>query len=260
MKRITFLLTMLLILLSGSVFSQTIEDYLAKGDSLYKIFDNEGALKVFTEADTKYPENWEIFWRLSRTYTDIGEHMPISTSEQEDAQLATYEKAVKYADEAIKLAPDKSIVWLRRAVANGRIALFKGVFSVGAVVDQVRDDVTKAIKLGNGGSEVQGVAHYVLGRTHDKISDKWSVARAALGLGWADYDSAMVHYAKAVKLYPNFMMTYLEYGKAYMEEDEWDKAKEMLTTAIKCPIIDEDDEARIVEAKDLLKEVEEELN
>lgn len=259
MKRILFLSTMLLFLFTSLTFAQTLEDYLAKGDSLYKTFDNQAALKVFTEADEKYPDNWEVTWRLSRTYTDIGEHMPASTGEQEDAQLATYEKAVQYADKAIELAPDKSITWLRRAIANGRIALFKGVFSVGAVVDQVRDDVTKAIQLGNGGKEVQGVAHYVLGRTHDKISDKWSVARAALGLGWADYDSAMVHYEKAVKLYPNFMMINLEYAKAYMEEDEWEKAKEKLNKAINCPIIDEDDEARIVEAKELLKEVEEEL-
>lgn len=260
MKRNVFLSTMLLLLFTSLTFSQSIENYITKADSLYKVFDNEGALKLLKEADTKYPGNWELQWRLSRTYTDIGEHMPASTGEQEDKQLATFETAVKHADKAIELAPDKSITWLRRAIANGRIALFKGVFSVGAVVDQVRDDVTKAIKLGNGGNEVQGVAHYVLARTHDKISDKWSVARAALGLGWADYDSAMVHYAKAVKLYPDFMMIYVEYAKAYMEEDEWEKAKEMLGKAIKSPIKDEDDNKNLAEAKELLKKVEEELD
>ncbi len=243
----------------STVNSQTIEDYLAKGDSLYHAFDNEAALKVFQDALQKYPGNWEILWRLSRTYTDIAEHMPTSTDEQEEKQLATYETAVDYANQAVEAAPDKSVTYLRRAIANGRIALFKGVFSVGEVVDQVRDDAEKAIKLGNGGNEVQGVAHYVLARTHDKISDKWSVARAALGLGWADYDSAMVHYAKAVKLYPNFMMIYIDYAKAYMEEDEWEKAKEMLNNAINSPIKDEDDNQRLVEAKELLEQVNEEL-
>lgn len=259
MKRTVFLSAVILLFSSSILFSQTLEEYIAKGDSLYHAFDNDRTLKVFKEADSKFPDNWEIKWRLSRTYTDIGEHMPASTSDQEDKQLATYETAVKYADKAIELAPDKSVTYLRRAIANGRIALFKGVFSVGAVVDQVRDDCIKAIKLGTGGNEVQGVAHYVLARTHDKISDKWSVARAALGLGWADYDSAMVHYAKAVKIYPNFMMIYIDYAKAYMEEDEWEKAKEMLDNAIKSPIKDEDDEARLVEAKKLLEEVKEEL-
>jgi tetratricopeptide (TPR) repeat protein len=259
MKRTVFLSAVIILFSSTILFSQTIEEYIAKGDSLYRAFNNEGALKVFLEADAKYPGNWEIQWRLSRTYTDIAEHMPSSTSEQEDKQLATYETAVEYADRAVESAPDKSVTYLRRAIANGRIALFKGVFSVGAVVDQVRDDCIKAIELDNGGNEVQGVAHYVLARTHDKISDKWSVARAALGLGWADYDSAMVHYAKAVELYPDFMMIYVEYAKAFMEEDEWESAKEMLEKAISCPIIDEDDEKNLVEAKNLLEEVKEEL-
>ena len=259
MKRTVFLSAVILLFSSGILFSQTLEEYITKGDSFYRSFDNEAALKVFQEADKKYPDNWEIQWRLSRTYTDIGEHMPASTSEEEDKQLATFETAVKYADKAIELAPDKSVTYLRRAIANGRIALFKGVFSVGAVVDQVRDDCIKAIKLGTGGNEVQGVAHYVLARTHDKISDKWSVARAALGLGWAEYDSAIVHYEKAVKIYPNFMMIYVEYAKALMEEDEWEKAKEMLDKAIASPIKDEDDKEKLVEAKKLLEEVKEEL-
>jgi len=259
MKRTVFLSAVILLFSSSILFAQTLEEYIAKGDSLYHAFNNESALKVFQEADTKYPDNWEIKWRLSRTYTDIGEHMPAETGDEEDNQLATYETAVEYANKAIELAPDKSVTYLRRAIANGRIALFKGVFSVGAVVDQVRDDCIKAIKLGNGGDEVQGVANYVLAKTHDKISDKWSVARAALGLGWADYDSAMVHYAKAVKIYPSFMMIYVDYAKAYMEEDEWEKAQELLNKAIKCPIKDEDDEARLVEAKQLLEEVKEEL-
>lgn len=255
MKRISLLSFMLILFISGFAFSQTIEQYLEKGDSLYRSFDNEGALNVFLEGDEKYPGNWEILWRLSRTYTDIAEHLPTSTSEQEKAQLAMYEKAVDYADRAIALAPGESVTYLRRAIANGRIALFKGVFSVGKVVDQVKADCEKAIELGTGGNEVQGVAHYVLARTHDKISDKWSVARAALGLGWADYDIGIEHYKKAIELYPEFMMIHVEYAKALMEEDEWVQAKQSLETALKCPIIDEDDSKLLIEAEELLAEV-----
>lgn len=255
MKRKSLLSFMLILILSTVAFSQTIEQYLAKGDSIYRSFDNEGALKVFLEADKKYPGNWEIQWRLSRTYTDIAEHLPSSTSEQEKKQLAMYETAVEHADKSIELAPNESVTYLRRAIANGRIALFKGVFSVGKVVDQVKADCEKAIELGTGGNEVQGVAHYVLARTHDKISDKWSVARAALGLGWADYDIGIEHYKKAIELYPEFMMIHVEYAKALMEEDEWVQAKQSLETALKCPIIDEDDSKLLIEAEELLAEV-----
>ena len=77
----------------------------------------------------------------------VGEHMSTSTDEEEDAQFAKYELALEYADKAVSLAPDQSVTYLRRAIANGRIALFQGVFSVAGVVEEVRLDCEKAIEL-----------------------------------------------------------------------------------------------------------------
>jgi len=93
-----------------------------------------------------------------------------------------------YADQAVKYGPNQSITYLRRAIANGRVALFKGVFSVGGVVNSVKSDCEKAISLNNGGNYTQALAHYVFARTHAKISEKWAPARSVLGLGWADND------------------------------------------------------------------------
>jgi tetratricopeptide (TPR) repeat protein len=257
-----FLLISLIILLqtvlAGSLIGQTIEEFIAEGDKYYKEFDNEKALEVFQKADVEYPDNWEIMWRISRCYVDIGEHMPAETDEEEEAQLEKYQLALEYAEKAVSLAPDQSVTYLRRAIANGRIALFKGVFSVADVVEQVRLDCEKAIELNNGGDDIQGVAHYVLARTHDKISDKWAPARGVLGLGWADIDSAMVHYQKAMELKPGYVMIYLDYAKANIEEDEYEKARELLNKAIEAPIEDEDDEAKKEEAKALLEEIKDE--
>ena len=261
MKRISLILWLIatLFLLLNTTQGQSVDSLIVKGDEYYKKFENENALKVFLEAEKIDSTNWEVLWRLSRTYVDIGEHMPSSTDKQQEEQLIIYETSVEYANKAIEAAPDESETYLRRAIANGRIALFKGVFSVGSIVDQVRDDTQKAIELGTGGNETQGIAHYVLGRTHDKISDKWGPARSVLGLGWADYDSALVHYEKAINLYPELIMIYIDYAKAHIEEDEWEKAKALLEKALKLEIIDEDDEERLVEAKNLLAEVNKEL-
>jgi tetratricopeptide (TPR) repeat protein len=252
------LLFLLQSLLAVGLLGQTIEEFIAEGDKYYKEFNNEKALEVFQKADVEYPDNWEILWRISRCYVDIGEHMPTETGEQEEAQLAKYDLALEYADKAVSLAPDQSVTYLRRAIANGRIALFKGVFSVADVVEKVRMDCEKAIELNNGGNDIQGVAHYVLARTHDKISDKWAPARSVLGLGWADIDSALVHYEKAMQLKPNYVMIYLDYAKANIEEDEYEKARELLNKAIESPIEDEDDQQRKEEAKALLEEIKDE--
>ena len=177
----------------------------------------------------------KYYWRLSRTYVYIAEKMPDNTSEQKDAQLAVYQKAYDYANKAVKLAPDQSVTYLRRAIANGKIALFKGVFSVAGVVNAVKSDCEKAISLGNGGNFIQSIAHYVLARTNDKVSEKWAPARAVIGLGWANMDKAMSEYSTAIQLNPNFRMFYLDFAKAYMKEDEYVKAKEMLRKVIESP-------------------------
>ncbi len=235
---------------------QTLEELLKQGDNALDVeFNNQNALDAYTKADKLSPNNWEVYWRLSRVYVYIGEHMPDKTGDQKDAQLAVYQKAFYYADRAVKLEPEKSITYLRRAIANGRVALFKGIFSVAGVVNQVKSDCEKAIGLGNGGSYVQALAHYVLARTNAEVSKKWAPARAVIGLGWADLDKAINEYIIAIKLYPNFRMFYLDLAKAYIRQDEYAKARENLNMVVSSPKRDENDDELLYEAKNLLNEI-----
>ena len=238
------------------LYCQSLDELLAKGDSyLDAEFNNQKALETYLNADKQFPNNWEVYWRLSRTYVYIAEKMPDNTSDQKDAQLAIYEKAYDYANNAVKLAPDKSVTFVRRAVANGRIALFKGVFSVAGIVNAVKSDCEKAISLGNCGNYVQGLAHYVLARTNDKVSEKWAPARAVIGLGWANMDKAINEYTIAVKIYPNFRMFYLDFAQAYIKEDNYADAKELLRKVIDSPKRDENDDEQLAEAKNLLEQI-----
>ena len=251
MKRIVFFLSLVLTI---GLNAQTVEELIAKGDSLTeKAFDDKAALEVYKQAEKMNADNWELQWRLSRAYSNIAAHMP---GDDEDKQLGVYETALEHANKAIDLAPDKSVPYLRRAIVNGRIALFKGVFSVGGIVSSVRDDLEKALKLNNGSTYDMALAHYVLGRTHAKVSQKWKPARSLLGLGWADLDTALTHYEKAVKMYDGYIMFYLDYAKALVRDDEEDRAKDMLKKLLTFKIQEQDDKDRIAEAKELLNELE----
>lgn len=244
------------LLFSNIIYSQSLDELLNKGDKyLDEEFNNQKALETYQAADKQYPNNWDVYWRLSRTYVYIAEKMPESSSEQKDAQLEVYKKAYDYANKAVKLAPDKSVTYLRRAIANGRIALYKGVFSVAGVVNAVKADCDKAISLGNGGNKIQAIAHYVLARTNDKVSEKWAPARSVIGLGWANMDKAFSEYNTALKLYPNFRMFYLDYGKACIKEDDYAKAKELLRKVIESPKSEENDDEQLAEAKKLLEKI-----
>ncbi|MEP0861035.1 MAG: tetratricopeptide repeat protein [Ignavibacterium sp.] len=249
------LILVVLFLIPAFSFAQSLEELLKEGDNYVAQFENQKALEVYQKADKLFPNNWEVYWRLSRAYVDIGEHLPDKTDKEKDAQLEYYKKAFDYADKAVKLAPNQSITYVRRAIASGRIALFEGVFSAVGTVKDVKNDCEKAIQLGNGGNYVQALAHYVLGRTHLKVCEKPYLVRLPLGLGWGDTEKAVQLLETANKLRPNFRMFMLELAKAYVEEDEYAKAKDLLLKIEKAPVADEDDDKVLSEAKQLYEKI-----
>jgi tetratricopeptide (TPR) repeat protein len=258
MKTFTFLFV-LIILVNTNFYCQSVADLIQEGDKYYTEFDNQKALENYQKADKLNPGNWEILWRISRAIVDIANKMPQATDEQEDAKFDQYKKSFVYADSAVKLAPDQSVTYVRRAIVNGRIALFEGVFSAIGTVNDVKDDCDRAIELNNGGNYVQALAHYVLARTNAKVCEKAYLLRLPLGLGWGDMDVAIREYQTAIKLKPNMRMFYLDLAKAYIEEDEYELAKENLLQVEKCPVVIEDDDNYLKEAKQLLVKVNKEL-
>ena len=137
-------------------YCQSLNELLNKGDNYLGVeFDNQKALDTFQNADKLFPNNWEVYWRLSRTYVYIAEKMPDNSSEQKDTQLTVYQKAYDYANIAVKLAPDKSVTYVRRAVANGRIALFKGFFLLPVLLMLLKLIVKRQLILAMGGITVK---------------------------------------------------------------------------------------------------------
>jgi len=255
LSKIFFLVFIIVLLPLINIISQPINQLIEEGDKYYKQFNNEKALEVFKNAENKYPNNFEILWRISRSLVEIAEKMPETTSEQKDAQVATYQTGLEYAEKAVSKDPNNSIGYLRRAIANGRIALFKGIFSVAGVVNSVRADCEKAIQLNTGGNFIQGVAHYVLARTHAKTSEKWKPARAILGLAWADNDIALEEYKKAIALYPGYLMFYVDYAISLNRENDYKTAREMLNHAFSCQKQNQDDDNRLAEAKNIMSDI-----
>jgi tetratricopeptide (TPR) repeat protein len=244
------------VLLSHS--AQSIEKIMRKGDNFYGEFNYEKVFETYLKVDSLYPGNWEIMRKISRAYVDIGEKLPQETGEEEEEKKAMYDKALFYADSSVKLAPAEAYV--RRAIANGRIALFEGVFSAIGSVNDVMGDCEKANELGNGGNQTQSLAHYILGRAHYKVCEKPYLLRLPSGLGWGDPEDSIRELEIAVKLRPNFRMYYLVLAKEYIEENEYEKAIENLFLTEKSPFVDEDDEAVLEESKELIVNVDSELN
>lgn len=236
----------------GAQQPDKVAQLIAEGnDFSEKQFDNQRALQKYLEADSLSPNNDEILWRISRAYVDIGEHLPANTDEEKDKQLETYQKALDYANKAVTANPRNSMAYCRRAIATGRVALFKGVFSVGGLVNATRDDCLKAIEL----DPSNAAAYYVLGRAHAKLVEKPKIVRWPLGLGWGNIDDAIKNYEKAISLRPGFIMYRLDAAHAYVENDEYGKAREQLNIIPTLSKEDEDDDQFRKEAKELLDQI-----
>jgi tetratricopeptide (TPR) repeat protein len=229
-----------------------VSQLIAEGNAFAeKTFENQKALEKYNEALSLSPNDYNILWRLSRTYVDIGEHLPGKTSAEKDKQLEFYEKSLDFAKKAIAVNPKGAMGFTREAIACGRIALFKGVFESPGLVKQTKADCEKAISL----DPMDAAAYYVLGRTHAKVSEKPGFVRWPLGLSWANIDDAIKYYEKSIELRPSFIMYRIDCARAYVEKDEYGKAREHLTKIASLPKEDEDDDVFRKEAVELLNTI-----
>ena len=229
-----------------------IRQLISEGDTFSeKVFDNKKALEKFNEALALSPNNYDILWRLSRTYVDIGEHLPATTDAEKQKQMEMYEKSLDCAKKAIAVNPNGAMGYTREAIANGRIALFRGIWESLSLVKQVKADCEKAIALDASGP----AAYYLLGRTNVKVCEKPKFVRWPLGLGWANMDDAVKNYEKAIELRPTFIMYRLDCARAFVELEEYDKAREQLNKIATLSKEDEDDDVFRKEAADLLETI-----
>ena len=232
--------------------STIVSQLIAEGNNFSeKVFDNQKALDMYNKALSFSPNDYEILWRLSRTYVDIGEHLPTKTDAEKEKQLGFYEKSLDFAKKAIAVNPNGAMGYTREAIANGRIALFRGVFESLSLVKQTRADCEKAISL----DVTEPAAYYVLGRTNAKLCEKPKFVRWPLGIGWANMDDAIKNYEKSIELRPNFIMYRLDCARAYVEMDEFKKAREHLVKIASLPKEDEDDDVFRKEASELLDKI-----
>jgi len=232
--------------------SSKVDKLIAQGNVFSEqTFENQKAIEAFDAALAIEPNNYEALWRLSRSIVDYGEHLPVGTDQEKAKQLQTYEKSLEYANKAIAANANGCMGYTRRAIANGRIALFKGVWESPGLVKQTKADCEKAIAL----DPNDPTAYYVLGRTHMKVSEKPRIVRWPLGLGWANLDESVKNYEKAIALRPDFSMYRLDCARSYIELDEYGKARTHLTAIATLPTKDEDDGQFRKEAQELLEKI-----
>lgn len=207
------LLALVVLLVTASAMSIADVQQLCKQyDTQMEALDVKGAKNTIESAYKEDAKSDDVLFRLARLHVILGDQ-----EWQEEKKLPLYNKALDYANKAIASNGKSMGGYVYRAAANGKIALFKGIFSVASVVNSVRDDATKAIQLNNDTPERLAAACYILGRTHLNLVKKPKLVRLPLGLGWGNIEEAYANIKRARQLRPNFVMFELEYARCLAE-------------------------------------------
>ena len=183
-------------------------------DTQMEALDVKGARQSIEQAYKEAPSSYDVLYRMARLHIILGDQEKI-----EDSKLPYYTKGVEFADKALTANGKGMSGYVYRAAANGKVALFKGIFSVGGVVNSVRDDAWSAIKLNNETTQRLASAHYILGRAHLNLTKKPKLVRYPLGLAWGNIEEAYEHLKKARELRPDFIMFELEYARVLIAMD-----------------------------------------
>lgn len=79
MKRLPLLL-IALFMCSVFALSQSVADLVVEADGYSTVsFENQKALDKLLQAEKMDANNFGVLWRISRSYVDIGEHLPNKT-------------------------------------------------------------------------------------------------------------------------------------------------------------------------------------
>jgi tetratricopeptide (TPR) repeat protein len=228
--------------------AQDVKAACAKVDDLLEDGKVTEARKALDEAFAAGQKDYEWLWRASRVYVLQGD---MQSSDKEKF----YYESRRLADEALKINPNGMMGYVRRAAASGKVGLFKGVLAVADLVKSVREDCDKAIKINNTTPNNLGSAHYILGRTHLKLSETAKAKRMLIGLGWGNLDEALSNLKRSTELRPDFVMFHLDYARALAANSQYGEARTELGKISSLKNQEYGDADRRKEADALMKEI-----
>ena len=238
----------ILLLLAVTAMRADVATLCASFDTQIEALDVKGARQAIEQAYKEAPLSYDVLYRMARLNIILGDQEKV-----EDNKLPYYAKGAEYADKALAVNAKGMSGYVYRAAANGKVALFKGIFSVGGVVNKVRDDAWSAIKLNNETPQRLASAHYILGRAHLNLTKKPKLVRYPLGLAWGNIEEAYENLKKARDLRPDFIMFELEYARVLMAMDREEEGKVIARKIAGLSLKEPGDKERKNDALELLK-------
>jgi tetratricopeptide (TPR) repeat protein len=244
------------ILLSLMLFSTLIGQsdvvvHITQGDSLFRYFDNAGALEAYLAALNIDSLNYEANWKAARAFVDIGETL------EGDPRAQHYSDGEFHARRATRIDSTGSKGHLFLSIALGRVALDASAKKRIQLSKEIKAEVDLAIQY----NPEDDSAYHVLGRWNRKLSNlTWiEKAFANMFLGGvpeeASNQNAIKSFKRAIELHPEHINHHLELGITY-EMMGWNQlARVEFQKCLSLPKSDSDDDRYKKDAQERLDDL-----
>lgn len=210
-----FLIGIVILCFTLSVFGQEAEELIAKADALFAEMQDmataEEALALYRSALGMAEDKYESFWKISRIQYYIGAH-----TKDKKQKKAIFAQAVYHADRAIDREPEKPDGYYWRGVNNGKYGETRGILKSLSLVKPIKNDMNKIIELDR--SYEDGGPDRVLGRVYFKLP----------GFAGGSKDKSREHFEKSKEYGPNDAFTRVYLAETLMGQKELEKAREEL--------------------------------
>ncbi len=239
------------LLLSLFAFSQDYNALLKEAEKLEQQFKEDEATKKYTEAFKIMPSRYEAIAHLSELANRKGARYA-----KNEEKKAWFENGKTFAEMAMKLDSNNYYVNYVYAVSMGNIALVAETKKEQVqYVKEIKKYAEKSVQL----NPSFGKAYHLLGRWHFEILNLSGLKKLAIkafygGLPAHSLADAIKNMEKCKQTDPFFVLNYYDLARAYKQDNQLQKALELLQTMQKLPNRTQDDATYKAQGKKMLDE------
>jgi tetratricopeptide (TPR) repeat protein len=220
-----------------TVWADSRDDLVKKGDAFEAKFENQKALDAYLAAAKLAPPSAELLRRIAQQY---GELMTDTNSDEEKRALG--DKALDYARQAVTADPNDAMAELAVAVCYGRTAPLMDNKTKIAYSRLVKEYADKALAL----DPNNDLTYNVLGSWNYELASLNPILRSIAGFIYgqipdASYEEAAKDFQHALQINPNRLANHIGLGRAYAAMGKTAEARAELQRGLSMPDEAKDD-------------------
>lgn len=235
-------------------FSNSFEELVARGDSLYAKWEFQSALNNYEQAYVINSSDYYLLLKITRVCNDLGEYY-YELRDEKSAEKVVYQ-AVDYAEKFASLYTDSAKVYVFLAWSYGNQALFEGEKEKIKLAHKIKDNAKKAITI----DSTDYLPYLILGIYNRQIGALNWFERLFANTFFGDvpdgsFEESEKMMLKALELQPGIVIATFHLSLTYQEMDEEEKEIAMLIKVIELPEVNFRDKFAKRKAKERLQEL-----